>query len=75
MVADETGIAVCAFQLEISVVGRQPGVEYLRDGYPTVTKNQRAWRLFAAMACIALDANAEEPLFGHLIHRAMLARS
>src|SRR5439155_8901050 len=41
IVADEIRITVCAFQLEISVVGRQPGVEYLRDGYPTVTKNQR----------------------------------
>src|SRR5437762_7647056 len=28
IVADEIRITVCAFQLEISVVGRQPGVEY-----------------------------------------------
>ena len=61
--ADEIRITVCAFQLEISVVGRQPGVEYLRDGYPMVTKNQRAWRLLAAMAGVTLDANAEEAFF------------
>src|SRR6266705_3162647 len=67
IVADEIGITVSAFQLEISVVGRQPGVEYLRDGYPMVTKNQRAWRLLAAMACVALNTDAEQPLFRHLI--------
>jgi hypothetical protein len=66
-VADEIRITVCAFQLEISVVGRQPGVEYLRDGYPMVTKNERAWRLLAAMACVALDADAEQTLFRHLL--------
>ena len=75
MVADEIRITVCGFQLEISVVGRQPGVEYLRDGYPTVTKNQLAWRLLAAMACVALNTDAEQPLFRHLIHRTTLARS
>jgi hypothetical protein len=68
-VADEIRITVCAFQLEISVVRRQPGVEYFRDGYPTTTKNQRAWRLLAAMACVALNIDAEQPLFRHLIHR------
>src|SRR6266705_2854219 len=73
IVADEIRITVYAFQLEISVVGRQPGVEYLRDGYPMVTKNQRAWRLLAAMACVALNTDAEQPLFRHLIHRTTLA--
>jgi hypothetical protein len=75
IVADELRITVCAFQLEISVVGRQPDVQYLRDGYPTVTKNQRAWRLVAAMARVALDTDAEQPLLRHLIHRTTLARS
>jgi hypothetical protein len=70
IVADEILITVCAFQLEISVVGRQPGVEYLRDGYPMVTKNQRAWRLLPAMACVALNTDAEHPLFTHLIFTA-----
>src|SRR6059036_3924300 len=73
IVADEIRITVCAFQLEISVVGRQPGVEYLRDGYPMLTKNQRAWRLLAAMACVALNPDAAQPLFRHLIHRTTLA--
>src|SRR5437879_6413339 len=75
IVADEIRITVCAFQLEISVVGRQPGVEYLRDGYPMVTENQRAWRLLATMACVALNTDAEQPLFRHLIHRTTFARS
>ena len=56
IVADEIRITVCAFQLEISVVGRQPGVEYLRDGYPMVTKNQLTWRLLTAMASVAPTA-------------------
>ena len=32
-----------------------------------VTKNQRAWRLLAAMACVALDTDSEELLFMHPI--------
>jgi hypothetical protein len=40
-----------------------------------VTNNQRAWRLLAAMACVALDTDAEQPLLRHLIHRTTLARS
>ena len=54
-----------ASQFEVPVVGRQPGVDHLRDGDATVSKNQRAWRLLAAMACVALDANGEKPLFMH----------
>src|SRR5207248_5143930 len=68
IVADEIRITVCAFHLEIPTVWCQPGVEYLRDRYPTVAKNQRAWRLLAAMACVALNTDAEQPLFRHLIH-------
>ena len=73
IVADEIRITVCASQLEIPVVGCQPGVQYFRDGYPTVTKNQHSWRLLAPMACVALDTDTEEPLFRYLIHRTMLA--
>jgi hypothetical protein len=39
-----------------------------------VAKNQRARRLLAAMACVALDTDVEQALFGHLIHRTTLAR-
>jgi hypothetical protein len=60
-VADEIGITVCACQLEVPIVGRQPRVEHVRDGDAPVSKNQRAWRLLAAMAGVALDTNAEEP--------------
>jgi hypothetical protein len=61
-VADQIRVAVCAFQLEVPV-GCQPRVEYFRNADPPVTEDQRAWRLLAAMAGIALDANAEEAFF------------
>jgi hypothetical protein len=47
-VADEIRIIVCASQLEVPAVGRQPRVEYFRNGDAPVTENQRAWRLLAA---------------------------
>jgi hypothetical protein len=62
-VADEIDITVCAFQLEVPIVGCQPRVEHFRNGDAPVTKDQRAWRLLAAMAGVALDANAEEAFF------------
>jgi len=37
--------------------------EHCRNGDAPVTENQRAWRLLAAMAGVALDANAEEAFF------------
>ena len=61
--ANQIRVAVCAFQLEVPVVGCQPGVEYFRNADAPVTEDQRAWRLLAAMAGIALDANAEEAFF------------
>ena len=64
--ADEIRIAVCASQLEVPVVGRQPRVEHFREGDAAISKNQRAWRLLAAMAGVALDSNAEERFFRHL---------
>jgi len=63
VVADEISITVCAFQLEVPVVGCQPRVEYFRNGDAPVTEDQRAWRLLAAMAAVTLDANAEEAFF------------
>ncbi len=38
-----------------------------------VTKNHLPWRLLAAMACVALNTDAEQLLFRHLIHRTMLS--
>jgi hypothetical protein len=67
IVADEISIAVCASQFEVPVIGRQPGVEHFHDGDATGTKNQRAWRLLAAMAGVALDINEQEPLLTHAI--------
>ena len=58
--ADQIRVAVCAFQLEVPVVGCQPRVEYFCNGDTPVTEDQRAWRLLAAMAGVTLDANAEE---------------
>ena len=61
--ADQIRVAVCAFQLEVPVVGCQPRVEYVRNGDAPVTEDQRAWRLLAAMAGVTLDANAEAAFF------------
>src|SRR5207244_7927606 len=66
IVADEIRITVCASQLEVPVVGRQPRVKHLRDGDASVSKNQCAWRLLATMAGVALDTNAEKPFVRHL---------
>jgi hypothetical protein len=49
---------------EVPVVGRKPRVDD-RDGDATVSENQRAWRLLAAMACVALDIQTEQALFHH----------
>ena len=61
--ANEICIAVCASQFEVPVVGREPGVDHLGDVDAAVPKDQRAWRLLAAMAGVALDANAEKVFF------------
>ena len=53
--ADEIRITVCTFQFEIPVVGRQPRVEHCRNGDAPVTEDQRAWRLLAAMAGVAVS--------------------
>ena len=66
---NEIRIAICASQFEVPVVWRQPRVDNLRDGDASVSENQCAWRLLAAMACVALDANGEEPLFMHPVTR------
>ena len=65
--AYEIRIGVGTFQFEVPVVGRQPRVDHLRDDDATVSKNQGAWRLLAAMACVAFDVNTEQPLFRHPI--------
>jgi hypothetical protein len=54
-----------ASQCEVPAVVRQPGADNLRDGDATVSKNQCAWRLLAAMARVALDANSGQPLCVH----------
>lgn len=53
VVADEIRIAVCAFLLEVPVVGCQPRVEQFRNGDAPVTEDQRAWGLLGAMAGVA----------------------
>jgi hypothetical protein len=67
IVANDIRIAVCTSQFEVPIVGRQPRVDNIRNGDATVSKNQCAWRLLAAMAGVALDTNREEPLFRHPI--------
>jgi hypothetical protein len=41
------------------VVGREPRVEHLGDIDAPVAKNQRAWRLLAAVTRVALDTNRD----------------
>lgn len=65
--ADEIRIAVRAFQFEVPVVGRQPGVEHFDDGDAVISENQCARSLLAAVARVALDANIEQLLFRHQI--------
>src|SRR5207244_2580217 len=65
--AHEIGIAVRSSHLEGPVVGREPRVERLGDIDATISKQQRAWRLLAAVACVAFDTNNEEWLFIHPI--------
>ena len=65
--ANEIGIAVGAPQFEVPVVGREPRVEHLGDLDATVSKDQRAWRLLAAVTRVALDTNVEEPCFMHFV--------
>jgi hypothetical protein len=74
IVANEIRIAVCAAHFEVPVLGREPGVDNLGDVDATVLKNQRAWRLLAAMACVTLNTNTEQPLFRHSIHHRTTTR-
>jgi hypothetical protein len=67
IVANEIRIPVCAAQFEVPVRGREPGVDHLGDIDATVSNNQRTWSLLAAVACVALDTDTEEPLFRHPI--------
>ena len=67
IVADEIRIAVCASHFEVPVVWRQPRIEHIRDRDAPVPENQRAWRLLAAVARVALDTNCEGPFLLHPI--------
>jgi hypothetical protein len=76
IVADEIGVVVRSSQFEVPVVWRQPGVEHFGDGDATISKNERAWRLLAAVACVALDTNAKQLSLSHrIIVRRPRARS
>ena len=58
--AHKIRIAVGASELEVPGVRREPRVEHFRDYEATISENQHARRLFAAVARVALDANAED---------------
>jgi hypothetical protein len=64
-VANEIRIAVVTSQFEVPVVRRQPRIDNLDDANALVSENQCAWRLLAAIACVALNADAGEPFFIH----------
>jgi hypothetical protein len=63
IVANEIRIVIGAPQFEVP----EPRVNDFRDGNTTVSKNQRAWRLLAAVAGVALDANTENLFVIHLL--------
>src|SRR5262245_18523177 len=65
IVADEICVGVGAQEFEVPVVRRQPRVEHFRVDDATISENQHAWRLFAAVSCVALDVNAKELLLTH----------
>jgi hypothetical protein len=67
IVPNQVRIAVGAFEFEVAVVWRQPRVDHGGDLNATVSENQRAWRLLAAMTRIALHTNIQEPFIVHLI--------
>ena len=67
IVSHEIRVAVRASQFEVPVVGRQPRVEHFHDGDATISENQRAWRLLAAVARMTLDANAKQLPLSHRI--------
>ena len=54
------------------MIGRQPCVEHLGDIDASVSKDQRAWRLLAAMAGVAICANSEGALIVHPIIAALM---
>ena len=72
--AHEIRIAISASQFEVPVVGCQPCVEYLDDVDASVSKDQRAWRLLAAMAGVAFDSNSEGAFIMHLIIATLMVR-
>jgi hypothetical protein len=67
VVANEIRVTVRGLQFEIPIVGREPGVDHLGDVDATIPKDQTAWRLLAAVARVALDANTEQLAFRHQI--------
>ena len=67
--AHEIRIAIRASQFEVPVLGCQPRVKYLDDVDASVSKDQRAWRLLAAMAGVAFDTDCE----GRLMHLIIAA--
>ena len=54
--ADEICVAVGAPELEVPVLRRQPGVEHFRDDDATISQNQYARCLFAAVSCVAVES-------------------
>jgi hypothetical protein len=60
-ISDSSALNLVPSQLEVPLVGREPGVDNFRNGNATVFEDQRAQRLLAAVSCVAVDANGKEP--------------
>lgn len=61
--AEDVHVAVVAFDFEVAVIGREPGVDEYDDHHAALAEDERPWRLLTAIAGVALD--------GHL-HRERL---
>ena len=55
MVPDDVDIAVITSHFEVTMIRRQPRVEYLLDGDPSIVDVYQPWRLFATMTGVAFD--------------------
>ena len=64
--ADDVNVTVMAFDLEITVIRRQPAVEDLHHIHSPFVDNQRARRFFTAMTAVTFDAKGHGSIMKHV---------
>jgi hypothetical protein len=55
IVTDDVDIAVIPSHFEVTMIWRQPRVEYLLDSDPSIVDVYQPWRLFATVTGVAFD--------------------